>query len=143
MPTAFLGTDLFQNAKGVSTMAITGRRFLELNRVEDLVVSNHAIARMEQTIGFKPTTALASIWFKQSRHLKGDAIFDWGYRPASSRHLEEGYRTWYFRFQVFGQECIAVISQRGGAGPLVWITTYAPNRQTMRFRQASGVMFAA
>ena len=124
-------------------MAITGKRFLELNRLDALSISEHAMQRLAQTVGFKPTEALASVWFKESRHLKGDAIFEWGYRPAYSRRVEEGYRSWYFHFRVFGQECVAVVSQRGKTGPLVWITTYAPNLQTIRFRQSAQAMAAA
>ena len=124
-------------------MAITGKRFLELNRINELEVSDHAIARMGQWIGFEPTSALAGIWFKRSRHLKGDTIFEHGYRPAYGRRTGAGYRSWYFEFRVFGQECIAVISQRGKNGRLVWITTYGPNRQTLQFRRGSRKVAAA
>lgn len=124
-------------------MAITGKRFLELNRVDNVLVSEHAVARLHQWLGFEPTKALASIWFRRARHLKDTAIFDEGYRPAYSRRVEDGYQSWYFLFTVFGQECVAVISRRGKTGPLIWITTYAPNTQTFRFRTARAESVAA
>jgi hypothetical protein len=115
-------------------MAINGKRFLELNRTDRLVVTDHALGRLSDAVVFTPTHALAQVWFRNGRQVRADDMHTLGYRPAYRRRKDHGEQSWYFRFQVFAQECVAVVTRDGEDGPLVWVTTYLPDAQTMRFR---------
>lgn len=115
-------------------MAITGRRFLDLNKVDDLVITDHAQDRLSEVAGFTPTFALAKVWFQNARQLRADEMHALGYRPGYRRRKAQGECSWYFRFRIFAQECVAVVPREGDEGPIVWVTTYVANTQTLRFR---------
>ena len=66
-------------------MAITGRRFLDLNKVGDLVITDHAQDRLSEVAGFTPTAALAKVWFQNARQLRADEMHELGYRPGQRK----------------------------------------------------------
>jgi hypothetical protein len=118
-------------------MGVTGERFLELSRAEDLEVSGHALDRLCERLGLRLTTEEAIGLFQRGHQVKADEMILLGYRPAYGRRLRHGRRSWYFLLPVHGAELIAVVSQADGEGQFAWATTYAPNDQTQQLRMAS------
>ena len=120
-------------------MATTGEKFLRLTKAERFVISGHAMDRVEQCTGMQLTEALASALFHRSRHLRVEEMFTLGYRPAYGKRLRRGEKSWYFRFHLFAQELVAVVSQKDESGEYVWVTTYFPSRQSEHYRLADVV----
>lgn len=115
-------------------MAIRGDRFLELNKVERLRITEHALNRAWEHSGHALTHSVANALFLSSRQLPVSEMLLLGYRPAYARRRKQGESSWYFRFRIFGQELIAVISEDANDGRPVWVTTYARNAQTDIYR---------
>ena len=51
--------------------------------------------------------------------------------------MKQAIKSWYFDLGLPGEEAIAVVGEGDDPGELVWMTTYAPNRQTELCRLAS------
>ena len=117
-------------------MATTGGKFLRLSNATCFTISDHALLRLEEHTDMEPTRGLASVLFEHSRQVNSQEMRLLGYRPAYGRRLMRGEKSWYFRFQVFCQELIAVIGESASPGEYVWLTTYSPNRQTELLRVA-------
>jgi len=118
-------------------MATNGEKFLRLTRATALTVSGHALDRIEQYTGLRPTVALAQMLFRRSAYHRAEDLYLFGYRPGYARRLRRGVRSWYFVFSLFGQELVAVVSTGPRPNEYVWVTTYAPNAQTAHYRLAA------
>ena len=115
-------------------MAISGNRFLRLTRARALQISRHAMDRMNQHVGVEPTRGLAAVLFNRSRQVKMPEMIIMGYRPNYGTRIAYGERSWYFRFNFFAEELIAVIGEGDGQDEYVWLTTYAPSAQSEHYR---------
>lgn len=118
-------------------MATNGEKFLALTRAKHFVLSGHALDRIEQYTGLRPTAALAHMLFRRSQYHRAEDLMLFGYRPAYARRVQRGVRSWYFVFSLFGQELVAVVSKGTRLDEFVWVTTYAPNAQTLHYRLAA------
>lgn len=105
-------------------LGVFGERFLRLAEASEFSVTVHALDRLEQRLGFRPTRALAHLLFSRARQVRIDDLRLLGYRPRYETRVARGERTWYFRFRVFGQELIAVVAEDRAPGRFVWVTTY-------------------
>ncbi len=110
-------------------MSVSGNRFLELSGAETFVVTNHALDRIQEQLGFRPTQGLAHVWFSRSRQLSTNDMHSSGYRPGYRRRRAHGQSSWYFGFRVFGADLVAVVSKSDTEHEYTWITTYARNPQ--------------
>lgn len=123
-------------------MAITGAGFLDVSRAQTFSVSRHALDRIWQYTDLNPTRALATVLFNHSRQVRVHQMLLMGYRPGYIRRLREGTKSWYFRFLLFGEELIAVVTE-GAPGEYAWVTTLHPTRQTECLQVATYEMLAA
>ena len=117
-------------------MAITGARFLKVSKATELEITEHALMRMQEDLGFSIPRAQAEVLFEGGRHLRHEEMQLLGYRPAYGQRLRKGVKSWYFRFVAFGRELIAVLTEGHQNGQLVWVTTYHPTRQSELLRLA-------
>ena len=124
-------------------MAITGKQFLRLNKVSGLAVSHHALTRLREYTGFHQTRALAGVLFSRSRHIRPKEVCLLGFRPRYHGRKAEVEETWYFRFILFGEELLAVVTRDESTGAYVWVTAYAANEQTQHYRVADFDMLTA
>lgn len=124
-------------------MAITGAGFLNVCKAVSFEITDHALARLQECLGFHPTRGLAEVFFRRGRHLRYEELRLLGYRPDYHHRQETGVKSWYFRFVVFGQELIAVLTEGHQPGQMVWVTTYYPNEQSDNFRVAEYGMLEA
>ena len=88
-------------------------------------------------IGWPVTEDAAFQLFQRGRHLRVAQTFVLGYRPGYVRRLRRGKRSWYFRFEVNGEELIAVVGQGVMPGEFVWLTTYGRTPQSDQYRSAT------
>ncbi len=110
-------------------MGIVGNRFLELSGAKSFIVTTHALERMREFAGFRPTSGLAHVWFSRSRQLSHQEMLQLGYRPSYEHRRAEGIKSWYFRFFVFADEMVAVVGEGEIPGEYIWLTTYGRNLQ--------------
>ena len=115
-------------------MAISGDRFLKVTKAKALRISRHAMDRMNQRVGVHPTRGLAAVLFNRSRQVKAPEMFMMGYRPSYGTRMACGERSWYFRFNFFAEELIAVIGEGDAQDEYIWLTTYAPDAQLEHYR---------
>jgi hypothetical protein len=127
------------------TMSINGAKFLDVTRAEGFTVSPHARHRMEQFTGIDVTESVAFSLFKRGKQLRIDELRLRGYRPAYEPRRRKGIESWYFCFQLFGQELVAVIGCGSRPNEYVWLTTLGPTVQQDRLRitQAPSAAVAA
>jgi len=113
---------------------ISGKKFLNLNNKESVIITNHALDRIADCMGRPISIQSALKLFEESRQIKYGDLLLMGYRPAFAGRKKKGVMSWYFRLESQESEMIAVISnsQRGDA--LVWLTTLFENKQTRNFR---------
>jgi hypothetical protein len=104
----------------------TGQTFLNSSGVETLTISTQALDKIGEHADLHPTRALASVLFGNSRELSVGEMRRRGFTPGPTRRLLRGERVCYFRFQVFGQDLMAVVCQGEGNGEFIWETTHAP-----------------
>jgi hypothetical protein len=123
-------------------MAITGAGFLKVSKATELEITEHALQRLQESLGFYTSRNLAENFFRQGRHLRHEEMQLLGYRPAYRQRIKNGIKSWYFRFVVFGKEMIAVLTEGHQIGHLVWVTTYHPTRQSELLRVADYGMLA-
>lgn len=116
---------------------VCGDRFLRLAKAREFTLTAHAHDRLEEHLGFRPTRALAHCCFGRARQMRIEALRMLGYRPAFEARARRGEPSWYFRFRVFGEELIAVITPGKAPGSYVWVTVYAVNAQVDRYRWAA------
>lgn len=120
-------------------MASSGEKFLEVTKATGLSVTRHALERIKQYTGLQPTRELAHALFRRGVHVRAQELFLLGYRPGLAKR--RGATSWYFRFQLFGEELLAVIAQGDSPGEFVWVTTYGVNGLTaMRRAYFSGAV---
>jgi hypothetical protein len=124
-------------------MSITGAGFLKVSKATEFEITDHALARLQEYLGFHPTRGLAEVLFRHGRHLRHEELTLLGYRPAYHKRLKMGLKSWYFRFVVLGQEVIAVLTEGHRQGQLIWVTTYHPDEQSEHFRVADYSMLSA
>lgn len=110
-----------------------GETFLQRSSATEFTISGHALDRIGERAGFRPTKALAHVWFERSRQLSYDEMVALGYRPNYCGRLKKGQPSWYFRFFVFNEEMIAVVNPAGKPGEYVWVTTYGRDVETDLF----------
>lgn len=126
-------------------MAVNGARFLKLSSAERLAVTRHALDRIQEHAGRCLSEEQACEVFCAGRQVTALQALLLGYRPAYGRRMNQGQKSWYFRLQLDGRELIAVVTEGDYPDEFVWVTTYAPNRQTEQYRMATPAMlgFAA
>ena len=115
-------------------MAVNGKKFLDLNRCDEIKVSGHALDRLYKRTGVGLTARQAAGLFTTARQLRPFDLVALGYRPRYGRRRHLGQETWYFLMSIAGREAISVVTRDRVTGQLVWATTYAPNMQTRLFR---------
>jgi len=115
-------------------MAISGDRFLKVTKAKSLRISRHAMDRMTQRVGVQPTRGLTAVLFNRSRQVKAPDMFLMGYRPSYGTRMAHGEKSWYFRFNFFAEELIAVIGEGDRQDEYVWLTTYALSDQSEHYR---------
>jgi hypothetical protein len=118
-------------------MAATGTRFLKLSGAEDFLVSLHALERLREHSGRPVAEEEAFAVFGGGMQVSAEKLILMGYRPAYGRRMSEDKRSWYFRFEMDGQEMIAVVGEGDRAGQYIWVTTYVRNRQTAHLMVAA------
>ncbi|MCX7934917.1 MAG: hypothetical protein N3A66_06620 [Planctomycetota bacterium] len=118
-------------------MAITGEKFLALNNAAEMIISEHALARMAEGRGEAVDETRALREFLSARQVRSKEIFLLGYRPNYHGRLKQGMKSWYFRLEANSIEQIAVIGQREPDGKIVWLTTYTRNAQTDHYQALS------
>ena len=123
-------------------MAITGSKFMKVSKANRMEISNHAMDRIAQHTGLRPTEALARTLFHRSRQVKAGQMRLLGYRPAYQRRKNHGQHSWYFRFVLFGEELVAVIQEGPLPGDYLWVTTYGATPQSECLRWADFELFA-
>lgn len=125
-------------------MAITGAGFLKVSKTTEFEITDHAMTRLREYLGFHPTRGLAEVMFRYGRHLRHEELQLLGYRPAYHQRLKMGLKSWYFGFMVMGQEMIAVLTEGQQPGKMVWVTTYHPDEESEHYRVADyGMLLAA
>jgi hypothetical protein len=126
-------------------MAVNGEKFLKLSNAECIQISAHASKRLGEHMGRAIPEDQAYEVFCKGRQITAHEAILLGYRPAYGRRLSNGEKSWYFRLELNGQEMIAVVTEGDYPGEFVWVTTYAPDRQTEQCRMATPAMlgFAA
>ncbi len=107
---------------------------MKLTGTENVVVSRHALDRLEQYGPRHIREGLAGLLFRRSRYLRHEEIVQLGYRPGFEARRSQGVRSWYFRLPLLSHELIAVLTQGARPGEMVWTTTYAPDPLTLRRR---------
>ncbi len=117
-------------------MAITGEKFLMLSKAVFFDVSCHALDRLREHSGVDVTEEGALALFEDSRQVRPGEMVLMGYRPRYQARLSAGQKSWYFRFLLFGQELIAVVTEGFTSGQYAWVTTYAPTPQSEIYRLA-------
>ncbi len=118
----------------IAMAGIRGNRFLYVTRATALDITEHALDRLGRYMAYRPTRALAEQFFMRARHLRVSQLRLLGYRPAYEVRYKRGQRSIYFRFQVFGEELIAVLQEGEAPGAFVWVTTYGKTREVEQFR---------
>lgn len=113
---------------------MTGAKFLELNKVDELsYYSAHASEKLavitDRMLSFDE---LAGI-FRQARLVKYEKLWNMGYRPNYLGRKEHGEDTWYFMAKIRGYEFVIVVG-RNNKSNLSWVTTLLPDRQTIMQR---------
>lgn len=111
-------------------MGVTGTKFMTLTKAARLCITDHAMERIAQYAGIAPTPGLAQAFFERSIHVRHEELRAMGYRPAYGERIRHGRRSWYFQFQVFGDQLIAVLTEGDRTDEFVWVTTYGRNAQT-------------
>lgn len=105
-------------------MAIRGEKFLEVTRATDFKVSYHALNRIfENTRNFvSEENALGC--FSEARQIRYPELLLRGFHPGFNFRQRMGVKTWYFRFELEGQELISVIGEGEEKGEFIWVTTF-------------------
>jgi hypothetical protein len=145
MTTTAVKTSKSQMNPSALSVGVCGERFLQLAKADEFALTTHALDRLEDHLGFRPTRALAHHFFGRARQVRIETMRLMGYRPAYEARALRGEPTWYFRFQVFGDELVAVVTEGDLPGSYVWVTSYAPNGQMDRCRmveQPAGAAWA-
>lgn len=124
-------------------MATNGEKFMKLTGTEQVIVSRHALDRLQQYGPRHVRAGLAGLLFRHSAYVPHDQLFRLGYRPGRVARRRRGERSWYFRLPLSGYELIAVLTQAPRAGEMVWTTTYAPDALTLRRRGTEPAAVAA
>ena len=112
-------------------MAVTGAKFLELHGRRTIIISTHALQRLEEQSSVTLDVDNAVSIFKKSSHIKYADLLLLGYRPRGSRN---GETSSYFYTKWCGEEMIIVVSKPDDADVLVWVTSYFKNDQTKNYR---------
>ena len=107
-----------------------GNTFLHVTKATAFTITPHALDRIGQRVGFRPTAGLAHVWFGRSRQVDYADMLALGYRPGYPRRKRAGKSSWYFRFSVFGEELVAVVGEGRQPGEYVWVTTYGRDAET-------------
>lgn len=125
---------------GSLTVAITGQRFLELNKVEleDFEVAGHALVRLRQFTGIGTIDEdQARNVFLRARQVKPAQLILLGYRMRYWGRKNKGEPSWYFRLVFKDQEMVAVVGLSRLSG-FVWVTTYTRSEQTELYAVTDG-----
>ena len=111
-------------------MAITGEKFLSLNRTSCLRYSRHAKERLDEILGYRYADRDMEALFSGARQIKSSEMVMLGYRPDYDGRKSRGIDSWYFRAEVGGTEVVIVVGYCKIYERLIWVTTLGRSRQT-------------
>lgn len=122
-------------------MAITGKKFLELNK-KRLIVTDHAHERLNVAADRCFLIGMLVDLFEKARHLKVNELSMLGYQSGTDKYARKGESSHYFLLpeDLVGTEAIAVVSDGMiGHEPdvMIWVTTLYVTNQTRNFRTIS------
>lgn len=115
-------------------MAVTGKKLLKIAGISKFTFTSHAAQRILWETGVRLTYFAALRLFSQARQVTYEQLYLMGYRPNYRGRLANGVPSLYFRFVLEGRELIAVLTEDREQRGLVWVTTYAPTRQSEQLR---------
>lgn len=100
----------------------SGESFLNVHQGQSFIVAPRALEKLAAHTGFPATRAVAMAMFRRAHRVRSCELWPMGSWRSGSN---EGKRTrWYFRFRVFSQELIAVVSEGEDEKTLEWTATY-------------------
>ena len=116
-------------------------RFLRF--YQSVRISRHALQRAGELAGEEVDAGQLRRHLDDATHLRGDEVFDRGYRPAHGRRRRSGVKSWYFagvfcRWQVV----FVLIENRRDPGELVCVTIYFRDRQNELLDRSAMTMAA-
>ena len=100
----------------------TGEKFLTDREGQSFVIAHRALERLADYTGFPATRAVAMAMFRRAYRVRSCELWPLGAWHANSS--DQPRRRWYFRFRVFSQELIAVVSEGDTENTLEWTATY-------------------
>ena len=100
----------------------SGESFLNAHPGHSFIVAPRALEKLASYTGFPATRAVAMAMFRRAHRVRSCELWPMGsWREGGS----DSKRTrWYFRFRVFSQELIAVVSEGEDDKTLEWTATY-------------------
>lgn len=113
---------------------MTGRKLLYVAKCEAFVITAHALARLNERTGLQLNAEQAEALFLEARQVTYQDMLLMGYRPDADGRKARGISSLYFRFVVAEREVIAVLTEERNIRTIMWVTTYAPSRQSEHLR---------
>lgn len=116
---------------------MNGKKWLQLNRIDNLLISTHAREKMLDSTNYMPSLDMCQEYLDNAQYQTIGEIYKLGFAPNYVGRKLKNIESFYFLFKIEHVDLIAVIQKKVSSRDFdaVWVTTLYHDKESLKRKQ--------